>query len=170
MPEVKSTKLEDGGRMEDGESALESDLVNPINQLPTVLLEELMQISREKKIRYEFLKATELKSLLFLEQQMTNHLRTLDFTIVKRGTDVSDILHLATIKSPNLETLRLDHFTYQYLANFSFIPKFKKLRILDISFYETDDDCFLLIGKHCPDLRELHANNSLVTDDGIQNL
>jgi hypothetical protein len=66
----------------------------------TVLLEELMQISREKKIRYEFLKATQLKSLLFLEQQMTNHLRTLDFTIVKRGTDVSDILHLATIKSP----------------------------------------------------------------------
>ncbi|EFX87228.1 hypothetical protein DAPPUDRAFT_97349 [Daphnia pulex] len=155
--------------MEDGENALDSDLVNPINQLPTVLLEELVQISREKKIRYEFSGAKQL-TLLFLEQQMTNHLRTLDFTRVKRGTDVSDILHLATIKSPNLETLRLDHFTYQYLANFSFIPKFTKLRILDISFYETDDDCFLLIGKHCPDLRELHANNSLVTDDGIQNL
>jgi hypothetical protein len=57
-----------------------------------------MQITREKKIRNEFLKATLLKSLLFLEQQMTNNLRTLDLTIVKRGTDVSDILHLATSK------------------------------------------------------------------------
>jgi hypothetical protein len=49
-----------------------------------------VQISREKKIRYEFLKENKLRSLLVLELQMTNHLRILDLTVMRYGTDVSD--------------------------------------------------------------------------------
>lgn len=36
---------------------------------------------------------------------------------------------------------------------FSYIPKFSKLKSLDISLFGVGDDCLQLIGIYCPDLR-----------------
>jgi hypothetical protein len=52
-----------------------------------------------------------------------------------------------------LETLRLTVYKSSVPTRFDFIPKFVKLRVLDIRYPGKGDDYFELIGKHCPDLR-----------------
>jgi hypothetical protein len=138
----------------------------------TELIEELIRRLRVKEARvFRTYKITPFLTLL-----MTPRLRTLDLTLIfeSAGNDISDILHLASIRSlvkeervsrlryiikqifflfQNLETLLLDITTRRYVGDFYFIPKFRKLRILDISFCQAGDDCLNLIGKHCLELR-----------------
>nr|CAH0111009.1 unnamed protein product [Daphnia galeata] len=152
------------GVLEDCADALDSDkpAINPFDELPSGLLEELVRILKKKEssdIYPHRYKITPLFKLL-----VTPRLRTLDLTTINENCDISDVLHLATIRCPNLETLRFDYTTSQYVGSFNFIPKFT------FRLPETGDDCFYLIGKHCPALRELYCEGCQATDDGILKL
>nr|CAH0106758.1 unnamed protein product [Daphnia galeata] len=135
---------------------------NPFYELPSMIIEEIISCLRKKNLL-----ETNIIELLISPQ-----LRTLDFSSMCRENKVSGLLHLATIISPDLKNLQLSHSTY-HLDNdhyISFIPKFSKLEVLDISYSKKGDSCLHLLGKHCKDLRVLYAKFSTVSDDGLEGL
>ncbi|EFX87159.1 hypothetical protein DAPPUDRAFT_307167 [Daphnia pulex] len=135
---------------------------NPFYDLPSVIIEEIILLLKKKK----------LLETKFIELLITPQLWTLDFRSMCEENEVSGLLHLATIISPDLKNLWLFHEEY-FLDNDkyeSFIPKFSNLQVVDISYSKKGDSCLQLLGLYCKDLRVLHAKHSSVSDYGIQQL
>ncbi|XP_046462434.1 uncharacterized protein LOC124208635 [Daphnia pulex] len=133
---------------------VEDSTTNPFHQLPSILLEALINIITEKT------QAGDKQTERFLHQLITPHLSTisLDSTMVDK-IDVFYILRLATIRCKHLKTLRLYDFSYRYRDCLNFIPKFSKLQLLYISSTRKISDSlsgdyfFHLLGAHCKDTR-----------------
>ena len=111
----------------------------------------------------------------FFKLLITPHLCTLDLSLTENISDIHQLLQLATIQSPvsyyinnclhkfifnicskmkqNLKTLLFCHDEFSEVSFSSFIPKFSKLHVLDISHTTAKDNCLNLLGSHCPDLR-----------------
>jgi hypothetical protein len=73
----------------------------------TDLLEDFLRLLREKETSALFPYGIKYKVTPFLKLLMTPHLRTLNLTNIRKGSDISDVLRLAAIRSPVREEKRL---------------------------------------------------------------
>lgn len=134
-------------------------VIGPFDPLPSRLLVRIIDILRDEK---------RLKKH-HLELLITQQLNALDLS--KEGDEIACHLRLASIRCPQLKTLKLNgcqKISKQVYQNF--LPTFENLQVLDISNTSSGDSCLYVLGAYCKDLRELDVTSCPVTDAGIKGL
>ncbi|EFX86810.1 hypothetical protein DAPPUDRAFT_307822 [Daphnia pulex] len=142
---------------------------NPLEHLPTAILEEVVRILRKKKLLEKYLR------WIILPQ-----LHTLDLSsgwVIKRSREEAEIkqmiehLKCASVKCQMLKNLILAYSLPNGENLIGFLPTFKNLQALDVSHTSAGDNCMWAVGTHCKYLRSLDVRSCWeVTDFGIQGL
>ncbi|XP_046452003.1 uncharacterized protein LOC124199971 [Daphnia pulex] len=140
---------------------------NPLEHLPTAILEEVVRILGKKELLEKYLR------WIILPQ-----LHTLDLSLEgcedrNQHSEKQMFEHLkcASLKCSMLKNLKLTHNVLNEENFIGLLPTFKNLQALDVSHTSVGDNCMWAVGTHCKYLRSLNVGLCReVTDFGIQGL